>query len=290
MVVIFALGAACSDPTADDGTAPDQLRVASFDFGESEVLAELYAQVAEAIGIPVMRLGAAGPREIVRPAMVTGHIDLVPEYAGTALLFSSQSETPASADEAVDRLNEILDPVGLVALEPAAAIDTNVLVVSERTAIRLGLTEISDLVGSGLRRIGGPPECPERPLCLLGLEETYGLQFDEFIAQPSLSFTEEALRRREIDVGVMFSTAPEAASYDLVVLEDDRGLQPPDNVLPLIRRDALERWGSSLGAALNSLSAELQTADLRDLNRRIAEGESVADAAAAWLEARPDIG
>lgn len=290
-VLIIVLTVGCSDQTADDGDgAPAALRVASFDFTESEVLAELYAQAAEAVGIPVVRLGPAGPREIVRPAMAAGHIDLVPEYAGTALLFSGASETPPTVEEAVDRLNEALDAAGLVALEPAAALDTNVFVVTERTAIRLGLTEISDLVGSGLDRIGGPAECPDRPLCLIGLEETYGLTFEEFVVQPTLSFTEEALRRREIDVGVMFSTSPEAEAFDLVVLNDDRNLQPPDNVVPLVRRDALERWGAALAVTLNRLSAELETSDLQDLNRRVAEGESIADVVAEWLAARQTPG
>jgi osmoprotectant transport system substrate-binding protein len=282
-VVIAALaallGAGCD---GDDGTAgdaePQRLRIAAFDFAESELLAELYAQAVEARGIPVDRLGVVGPREIVAPALQLDQIDLVPEYVGTAAAHFGADE------QDVEGLRAALEPLGLTALEPAAAEDVNVVVVTESTAERHGLARLSDLADlAPSARFGGPVECPERPLCLLGLRNTYGLTFAEFVPQRGLDVTAEALRRGEIDVGLMFSTAAALTDGSFVVLADDRGLQPPENVVPVARDAAVERWGPELRRALDELSAALTTEDLRMLNGRVERGEPASAVAASWL-------
>lgn len=248
VVAVALLVGACGDDEepVDRSAPPAGLRVASFDFGESELLAELYAQGAELVGVPVDRLGPVGPREITAPALEQGRIDLVPEYLGTASLFFGVEEV--ARDPLTARLDLIdrLEHRGLTALGLSRARDINVVVVSGDTAAELGLRSVSDLVPvAGSLRFGGPPECPERDLCLRGLEAAYGLAFAEFVPQPSLAFTAEALRRDEIDVGLLFSTAGELVDGDLLVLRDDRDLQPPDHVVPIVRLDALERWRPS---------------------------------------------
>lgn len=286
VVVLGAVLLASACGGGDDETSPegsDGLRIASFDFAESEVVSEVYAQAVESAGIPVIRLGPIGPREVVAPAMQDDLADLVIEYAGSVLGYAGFPDASRSIEETVDLMRTHMEPLGLVILEPAPALDTNVFVVSRDNAAALGLDEVSDLVDAGFTRLGGPAECPDRALCMLGLADVYGVTFDEFVPQPTLAFTAESLRRGEIDVGVLFSTAPEAEADDLVVLADDRRLQPADNLVPVLRRDAVERWGSELTDTLDAVSAVLTTADVRDMNRRIAEGESVVDVAADWL-------
>ena len=70
-----------------------------------------------------------------------------------------------------------------------------------------------------------------------------------------------------------------------VALRDDLFLQPPENIVPIIRIDALERWGPTVTDALERLALRLTTAELRDLNRSVADGESVSTAASGWLTA-----
>ena len=278
--VVALVAPACAGDDGGGGDAEaERLRVAAFDFAESELLAELYAQVLEARGVPVERLGVVGPREIVAPSLQLDQIDLVPEYVGTAAAhFGADGQD-------VDGLRAALEPLGLMALEPAAAEDVNVFVVTESTAKRHGLARLSDLSDlAPAARFGGPVECPERPLCLLGLRDTYGLTFAEFVPQRGLDVTAEALRRGEIDVGLMFSTAAALSGGSFVVLADDRGLQPPENVVPVVRRGAVERWGAEVRRALDELSARLTTEDLRTLNGRVEDGEPVPAVAASWLE------
>lgn len=275
----------CADSTPPAGTGPDQgVRIASFDFAESALLAELYAQVIAERGLPVVRMGRIGPREIIAPALELDRIDLVLEYLGTARRYAGAPDTESVTALARDDLSARLEPRGLVALEASPAQDRNVLAITREAADLNGLVRISDLSDIAADAVfGGPAECPDRELCLIGLESVYGLRFAEFVPQRSLSFTAEALRRGEIDVGLMFSTAAELTDSSLVVLEDDLGLQPAENVVPVVRSTAIDRWGDDLVDAADRLSGRLTTVDLRVLNRRVAGGDDVSDVAREWL-------
>ncbi len=276
---------ACSGNTGDSsGPVPaDGMRIASFDFPESELLAELYAQALEEGGVPVVRLGPVGPREIVAPALELDRVDLVPEYLGTALRFFGASTTPSDSTASEADLGDLLAGRGLIALDAASAQDANAIITTRGIASELGLVSISDLSAhAATLRFGGPVECPDRPLCLQGLRDLYGLQFASFVSQGSLAVTAEALRRDEIDVGLMFTTATELADPELVALLDDLGLQPAENVIPLLSQSALDRWGSPATEALNAVSA-LTTDELREMNRLVGDGAPVAEVVSAWL-------
>ena len=293
LIVGFAVLSACAG-TATEETGPtgkDGLRVASFDFAESELLAELYAQALESAGLPVVRMGRVGPREVVAPAIELDRVDLVPEYLGTALQFYGATTTDPDPTTSAAALADRLAPRGLRALEPAAAQDANAVVVTRSFAAEHDLSAISDLVDLAADlRFGGPVECPERPLCLVGLRDVYGLEFAAFIPQRSLPVTAEALRLGEIDVGLLFTTSSEADDDTLVLLEDDRRLQPAENVVPVARESALARWGPGVSEALNRISAALGTTDLREMNRAVSDGMAVSDVASAWLSSRGLLG
>jgi osmoprotectant transport system substrate-binding protein len=285
--VVVSVAACGSDDTGSSGpSASDGIRVGSFDFAESVLLAEMYAQVIESTGTPVVRVGTVGPREIMAPALELGHIDVVPEYLGTALSYAGATEPNPDSESALADLDGRLSEIGLTALDAAPAEDKNVFVVTKELAETESLVTISDLGGlAPSLRFGGPPECQGRPLCYAGLQSVYGLRFDEFVPQRTLPFTAEALRRGEIDVGLLFSTSAPLLMTDLVELVDDREMQPAENIVPVVRVEALERWGPEVAAALNRLSAKLTTLELRILNVQVADEQPVADAARRWLEA-----
>jgi osmoprotectant transport system substrate-binding protein len=121
-----------------------------------------------------------GAREVVAPALTSGEIDLYPEYIGTYTIFNDAEATvPADAAEAAAQLRTIIEGAGVTVLDPAPAEDRNGIVVTADTAQEYGLSVTSDLAGVGdVFVFGGPPECPEREFCLIGLTETYGLTFN----------------------------------------------------------------------------------------------------------------
>jgi len=285
--IALALGA-CTSAPASRSADPDAVVVASFNFAESELVAELYAQVLEDAGLTITRMPRVGTRELLEPALERGLVDVVPEYAGSLLEFLSDRQRAGhDIDRVVERLDAALDQRGLVALEPAPAQNRNALALSP-TRAAVGYDTVSDLTGvAAAWSIGGPPECPQRPLCLPGFESVYGLRFEEFVpldAGGPLTF--EALRTGTVDVAVVFTTEGRLVTDDLVLLRDDLHLQPAENVTPIVRRQVLDRVGPELADRLNAVSAALTTIELRVLNLRVAEGAGVATVARKWLTDR----
>jgi osmoprotectant transport system substrate-binding protein len=284
----------CSDTPARDDAArtlsDDQITLASFDFPESELLAQIYGQALEAAGYKVDLALNVGPRELVEPALARGLVEFVPEYAGTAMQFLSRGGPRPTSDQAATyaSLQRQLQDRPLVALAPSPAQDANAVVVTEAVADRYELSKVSDLRAVARQlTFGGPPGCPERPFCLAGLRSTYGLDFAHFMPlDVGGPLTHQALEGGHVDAGLLFTTDPGIEDEGLVMLTDDRGLQPAENVTPLVRQEVLDRWGDDLAATADAVSAALTTEDLKAMNARLAAGDPAADVAARWLADR----
>ena len=275
-------------PAGRDGTV---ITVGSFDFPESVLLAQVYGQALAADGFPARVLPDLGPRELVDPALMNGLVQLVPEYAGSALQFTSLGRLSATSDAAAANraLARSVAGRGLVAARPAPAQDANAIVVTAATAARYGLRSIADLARAAPRLVfGGPPECPERAYCLPGLQRAYGVRFKAFIPLDAGGpLTLQALQTGYIGVALLFTTYPGIPARHLVVLADDRGLQPAENITPLVGRDAIARYGPRLLATLNTVSARLDTGTLRALDARAEiAGQDARRVAASWLRSR----
>lgn len=273
------------DEGADEGAENEELgslTVGSVDFDENVIVAAMYAEVLADAGYDVERRFQLGTREAVLPALEGGELDVIPDYIGSAVEFIDTGATGDTAETA-DLLRDLLSEDGIAVLEPADAQNKNALVVRSETAEEHGLETTSDLADvAGDLVLGGPPECPERPLCLIGFEETYGLEFAEF--QPLDAggpVTVQALADGDIDVALLFSTDESISENDWVLLDDDQGLQPAENIAPLVREDAL---GDTLEERLNALSAALTTEEITELNRQVRlEGADPEDVAADWV-------
>jgi osmoprotectant transport system substrate-binding protein len=273
------------------GRSATPITVGSFDFPESVLLGYVYADALAARGFPVRVLADLGTRELVDPALMNGLIQLVPEYSGSALEFMSMGAQPATANPAATHRSLVRSAGrrGLVATKPAPAQDGNAIVVTAATAARYHLHSIADLGGLARRFVfGGPPECPERPYCLPGLERTYGLHFKAFTPTDAGGpLTLQALNTGQISVGLLFTTDPNISAHHLVILADNGALQPAENITPLLRRDTLARYGPRLAAALNAVSARLSTATLRYLDARVElSGLAPRRVADSWLRAQ----
>jgi osmoprotectant transport system substrate-binding protein len=298
LLLLLVLVAGCdrgqAPPPPEDPRRPT-IQLASFDFPESEILGELYGQALRQHGFPVEPVVQLGAREVVAPALEQGKVDMVPEYLGSALNFLNDRDRVATADPGLThaRLEQAFAPRGVSVLAYAPAVDRNGFVVTGRMARSHGLEKISDLAPMASQlALGGPPECPQRPLCLRGLQDVYKLEFARFEAMPSRTVTAAALETGEIDVGMIDTTDPNLVKpgNDLVQLEDDRDLQPADNVVPVVRREVLDAYGPPLVGLLNAVSAQLTTVELTRLNLQVADGRPAADAAAGWLRAHAIIG
>jgi len=295
VTLVGLLVAGCSPDTGSSSPPEDPRRptitVTSFDFPESVTLAELYAHALRSHGYPVEVVPRLGPRDIVEPALEQARVDFVPGYLGSGLNYLSEQRRVATADPRATHalLKHALAGRGVTALNYAPAQDRNGFVVTGDTARRRGLRYISDLLPIARQlTFGGPPECPVRPLCLRGLQEVYGLDFKRFEPQPSRATTADALEAGEIDVGMLETTDGNLAGRDLEQLEDDRRLQPAENVVPLVRNEIIDVYGSALVRVVDAVTARLTTRDLVLMNSRVElDGAQPAAVAVEWLRSHP---
>jgi osmoprotectant transport system substrate-binding protein len=187
--------------------------VGGANFPESTILANVYADVLTSAGYDAS-VREVGNRELYLQALQSGDIHVFPEYLATVTEFLDGDEANQVASGDVDATVEALRPLaeeaGLVFGEPSEAADQNAFAVTQEFADQFGVTTLSELAevcGEGLV-LGGPPECPQRPFCQPGLEETYGLEFESFRELDAGGpLTRAAIEQGEISIGLVFSSA-----------------------------------------------------------------------------------
>ena len=259
--------------------------IGSTNFSEQLVLAQMYAAVLDKAGVKVQTRLNLGAREVVFPALERGEIDLLPEYSGAALSFLDPKATQTKSDEVLAALRQQLATKNLVALNPTPAEDKDAFAVTKATADKYGLQKISDLKPvAGQLVVGGPPELKTRPAGLPGLKKLYGIQFKEFKpldAGGPLTFA--ALKKGSVQVARVFSTQGRIAADGLVVLQEDKLLEPAQNLVPIGRKDTLS--DPKVAQALNTLSARLTTQELTKLNAQVdVEKQDPEEVARTWLQ------
>jgi osmoprotectant transport system substrate-binding protein len=271
-LVLVVAGCGGGEDALEGGTQPNEqsrVTVGSTNFSEQLILAQMYAAVLEKAGVEVETRLNLGAREVVFPALEKGEIDLLPEYNGSVLSFLNKDATQTTSEEVTSALAPLLEAKGLVALEPSPAEDKDGLAVTRETADRYGLAKVSDLKGkAGQLVIGGPPELETRPAGIPGLKRVYGIEeFKEFKALDAGGpLTTSALNKGDIDVGRVFTTQGAIAEEGWVVLEEDKPLQPAQNVVPIGRREAMT---DQVTRPLNALSAKITTEELTKLNKLV---------------------
>ncbi|WP_345535574.1 glycine betaine ABC transporter substrate-binding protein [Phytohabitans rumicis] len=191
--------------------------IGAANFSENQTLGELYQIVLKAAGFQT-KLQQIGNRELYEPALEKGEIQVVPEYAATMADFLNGKVNGASAAaisssdlaKTMEGLKAVGTKVGITFGTPSAAQDQNAFAVTEAAATKYGLKTLSDLAAkcSGQATVmGGPAECPQRPKCQKGLEETYGFKAGSFSSLDAGGpQTKSALTTGTITVGLVFSS------------------------------------------------------------------------------------
>ncbi|HEY4304326.1 MAG TPA: glycine betaine ABC transporter substrate-binding protein [Gemmatimonadaceae bacterium] len=243
--------------------------VASKPFGESYLLAEMFAQVLEARGLPVDRRPGLGATEIAFRALQNGSIDVYPEYTGTGLL-AILGEKPMTDERAVYRhvVEEFKKRYGVRWLAPLGFQNGYAIAVRRATADSLHLVTLSDLArASTTLRAGLTPDFIGRADGLPGLQSAYGLKLRDVKALlPAVKY--QALAASQVDVIDGYSTDGLIAKYHLIVLNDDRHFFPPYEAAAIIR-PGLDSTNPRAVAALSELSGRLDEARMRALNERV---------------------
>jgi osmoprotectant transport system permease protein len=243
--------------------------VASKPFGESYLLAEMFAEVLETRGIGVQRRFGLGATEIAFGALRTGAIDVYPEYTGTGLTAILHEQPRGDAGAVFGRVSREFEARwGVHWLPPLGFENTYAIAVRKETARKYGLRTLSDLARAAPQLTAGfTPDFIGRPDGLPGLAQAYGLR-PRAVRSLVQAVKYRALAEGAVDVVDGYSTDGLLAKYDLVVLEDDRGFFPPYQAAAMVG-PRLWRESPAAVAALSRLSGRLDVAKMRELNRRV---------------------
>jgi osmoprotectant transport system substrate-binding protein len=295
VAVLAALGlllTACGGLSSDDkgsgqpsGAADKgEVRVGVVDFTEQLILTQIYGQVLQDAGYKVT-YQKVGSRELADPALFSGKLDMLIEYAGSQLIYL-KGEPSSDADKVLTELKTKLAEKQVTALDQAPMADQNSLTVTQATASKYSLKTISDLAKVSNQLVfGGPPECRERDTCYKGLQETYNAKFKSFESLNQGSIKYRALLNNQIQVALSFTTDGIIAKEKLVLLEDDKGLFPADHAVPVVRNDYLSKAGDEFKNLVNKVSAAITTEEITGLNAKVdLDQEDPDEVATQWVK------
>ena len=278
--LMLALIALCLGPAVIPANTMAQLApivVASKPFGESFLLAEMFAQLLESRGITVERRLGLGATEIAFQALRSGDVDVYPEYTGTGLV-AILDQTPEGTPEQVFRTvsRAFRERWGIHWLPPLGFENTYAIAVRPTSAESDGLRTLSDLADVASRYVGGfSPDFIGRSDGLPGLEGAYGLRLRD-VRSLLQAVKYEALALGEVDVIDGYSTDGLIDRFDLVVLADDLDFFPPYQAAPVVGRDLWQARPDAV-RALSELAGMLDEELMRRLNRRVeVDGEELA--------------
>jgi glycine betaine/choline ABC-type transport system substrate-binding protein len=246
--------------------------IGSKNFTEEFILGQIYAQALKAAGYTVKTELNLGSEQIALRAVKSGQVDAYPEYTGTALtsFFKLQAENvPKDEQKAYQLAKAGFAKQGLVALPPTPFTDSNGVGMLKDTADKLGVSTISDLSDkASTLTFTGTPECPQRPDCLLGLKDVYGLKFKKVIpVDPSLRYS--VLEKKKADVGIVFTTDGQLAQGKVKLIQDDKHMFPPYNVTLVFKGDKLAALGPDARKTIALVQQGLTTDAMQELNSRV---------------------
>ena len=282
--------AATSESASGDATAAGgPLTLAGQNFPEATLVASMYEQLLEDAGYDVTTKLVDSRDGYM--ADFPGGVDLVPEYVGGIVNFlNSQANgddaTPFEAGDGEQLAADgqaLLDEAGITLLDVSPATDANAFFVTQEYSEANGVTKLSDLEGESVT-LAAAPDCEGRLDCEGGLSEQYGIDITQVLPLGYASDqTYQSVISGESELGETSTTDGTLESQGLVVLEDDKQIQPAQNLVPAVATDFLEEH-PDLADVLNPLMAALTTENLTELNGRIAvDREKPEDVAADFL-------
>ncbi len=250
---------------------PGSLTVGSAGFTENVLLADIYGDAMSAKGVKVSKHLNIGERPIYMKALDDGSIDFIPEYSGSILSFLDASATAKTPGDVYAALQQKLDPKQ-VALQYAAAQDSDTITVTHATAQKYHLTSIGDLASVASKlTLGAPAQFKTRPDGVPALKSVYGVTFGRFTPlEAGGAITVTSLKNGTIDAADIFSTDSSIAKNGFVSLTDPKSMFAAQNIVPIVTKSKLTQ---PMVDACNAVSAKLDTKTLASLVAQASSGD-----------------
>jgi osmoprotectant transport system substrate-binding protein len=295
---LFLTGIASSSTVRAAYAAPPVVVGSKLDL-EGGLLGEMMLLALEEANIPAENRLRIGPTSILRAALLSGSIDLCPEYTGNAAFFFHEEGDPVWKDAAAGfaRAAKLdFEKNHLVWLAPAPADNSWVIAVPASLARGQNLRTMDDFarfVRDGNKvRLAASAEFVESAAGLPAFEASYGFRLDArqllVLSGGETSATMKAAADGISGVNAAMAYATDGAlkALDLHALDDTRHAEPVYAPAPVIREATLASY-PEIGDILAPVFAKLDLASLRDLNEKVAvEGEDPGGVAKEFLRAQ----
>ncbi|KAA1428296.1 glycine betaine ABC transporter substrate-binding protein [Nocardioides antri] len=299
--LLITAGCAGDDLTEDDDSNESgsggggTVVLASQSFDEAALVTAMYETLLTDAGYDV-------EKKLVdtRPAYLSefpGSVDIVPEYVaglGDQLNTDANGENaqPISSsdlDETLAAMEPLLEEKGITLLEASEAASQNAYFVTQEYSDDNGVTLLSDLEGEAVT-LAAAPDCEGRDDCEAGLTEVYGMDIELLPLGYASPQTYQAVLDGEADLGQTGTLDGTLDDQGLVLLEDDRGIQPAQNLVPAVSTEFLAEH-EDVREPLEELMAALDNATLGELIARVTvDRETPEDVAAEFLEQEGLVG
>ncbi|MER2535907.1 MAG: ABC transporter substrate-binding protein [Rhizobiaceae bacterium] len=264
---------------------------------EGGLLGNIISQVLQAGGVPVTEKIQLGATSVVRKAITEGQIDLYPEYTGNGAFFFNRADEPiwndaAKAYETVAKLD--LDTNKIVWLAPAPANNTWAVALRKDVAAAQSIGTFSEfgryVAGGGDVKLAASAEFVSSPAALPKFQQVYGftLKPDQLVTlsggDTAATIAAAARQTDGVNAAMVYGTDGGIAPSGLVVLDDDKAVQPVYQPAPIVREAVLQQY-PQIKDLLEPVFAKLDLVTLQELNGRIqVAGEPAKAVATDWLK------
>jgi len=246
----------------------NRIVIGSKNFTEQAVLGEIFAQMLEGkTNLRVERRFYLAGSFICQQAILSGRIDLYPEYTGTALTAILKENPQGSREQVYERVKSEYERRFQLTLGPPLGFnDTFAIEIRGEDARRLGLHTISQAAAHTPQwRPGFGYEFMERTDGFKGLVATYGLRFAAAPRIMDLGLLSRALKEKQVDVIAGNTTDGLIPAFDFFVLQDDRNYFPPYEAVAVIRQATLAQH-PEVGEILGRLATKISDQDMQQMN------------------------
>lgn len=276
--------------------AAEPIVVASKIDTEGGLLGQLLVQTLQAHDINLVDKTELGTTNILREALISGEIDVYPEYTGNGAFFTETADDPRwrSATEGYALIKEAdARDHELVWLKPSPANNTWGIAVND-ALFQQGVTDYTTLkqylADGGELKLAASAEFIDSPVALPAFQETYdfSLQDDQLLVlsggNTAATIRAAAMGTNGVNAAMVYGTDGAISAANLHVLRDQKGAQSVYAPAAVVRASVLEAY-PQLPELIEPVFATLDDETLQRLNSQIqVEGLSAQQVAADYLK------
>lgn len=263
--------------------AGQTVKIAALAFPEGQLIANVYALALQDAGFKTQLIQTQG-RETAEPALQRGDVDVDVEYSSSMLEYYKQGASTADTDKNLATLRPLAAAKNVTVLDPSPATDNYAFGVATEFAKKNNLKTLSDLAAYSQSNpivVAGIQECQTRSYCLAGLKSVYGLKVKDFkVTVLASQDSVDKVLNNTYQLVQFDSSDGVLADNPVTILEDPKGLNHPDHILPAVYTPAAT---PALQDALNKIQAKLTQSLLNGANKQVQVDRAPVAAVAADL-------